>query len=192
MNIKRIVLLMILLLTMPILAACGGDDDGGGGDAAALSQSYDEAGLSFNYPEGWIAVADSGGALVGNSEEVLDAVDSGGDAEVPDGGQAYTILGFPAPAESGMEPAQMVEAFAAEQAGEDGTEMGDPEDVTIGDASGVKVTVSDEASKGEGAFYILRLNDAVMVAVIGIASEGDYDDALTQAIAATVSYAPPE
>lgn len=197
MTIRRFALLLVLALVAPVLAACGGDDDGGGNgdgggeEAAGLTQEYSQDGLSFCFPEGWVSSIESDGALIASSQDVLDAASSGDNAEIPDGGQAYTILGFPAPVASGISPAQMLELLAAEQAGEEGTEMSDPEDVTIGDASGVKVTVTDAATKGEGAIYILRPNDDVMIMVIGLASEGDYDDALTQEIAANVSYAPP-
>lgn len=194
MRVLRSALMLILILMVMALAACddaSNSQDDASGQTAGLSQTYDEAGLSFSFPEGWVFKQEPSTVLIASSQEVLDIMSTTEDAQIPDGGQAVTILGFPAPIESGLGQQDILDLILESSADDAGTQVADSEDVTLGDADGLRVAFSDDGAKGEGAIYILRSNDQVIVAVIALSSAGDYDDALTQSIAATVSFTPP-
>lgn len=189
MNIRRMALLMILLLTMPILAACGGDDDGGG---SSLGQSYDAGGLSFSYPDGWVARAeDDGSVIMANSQEILDMAAESSEEEIPGDAQVFFVIASSVEDAGGIGPAEMVGAFVAQAATDENVTLGTAEAVTLGGLVGSKISSSDSSIKSEGAMYVVG-DESVMVIFVGMAGEGSYDGDLAQSILETVSYTAPE
>ena len=196
MKLRSLTLMLILLLLVPLLAACGGDDngnnDGDNGDSqsVSLSQTFSEAGLTFSYPEGWVAESMGGeGGVAANSQEVLELAQSDAeDVALPDGAQAALVFGFAAPAEAGLDATSILELFTSEG---DDTEVGEIQEFTLGEREGVTVTMQDSASDSEGAFYVFPIDDSTFGIVAGISNTGDYNDALIREIVESVQFTPP-
>jgi hypothetical protein len=192
MSFKRIGLLALLLVASLVMAACGGDDDNGGnGGDVNLSQTYDAEGLTFNYPEGWVSTSGSDGAIVASSQEALDLMESEEESEVPEGASAVMVFAIAGVEDLGMGAEDFIGLISSEAASEEGTTVTDPEEVTVGEASGLKSMVSSSSIKGDGAVYVFLPDANTLVAVVAMSREGQYDDALTMRIAETVRYTAP-
>src|SRR5690242_4976344 len=70
---RKLSILMIGLLAF-LLVACGGG--GGSGGSLSLDQTFNQNGLSFKYPAGWVSDGESGQAYVASNQSLLDNAQS--------------------------------------------------------------------------------------------------------------------
>lgn len=205
MNKKFRYFLFVLLLIVPMtLAACGGDDDddnGDNGDAEdlELNQSFEsDMGVTFDYPEGWAASEDAGQIFLGNSQSVMDKMQSTDmDSASPEEDEAGFVISALSLADMGMEASdttldEIFGMMTGAMTGEGMSTDGDAEDITI-DGTDAKLQRVSDSESGSDGFIIAFLEDEGFVMMIGLTAEGEADDYedVAQEIAATIEFTAP-
>jgi hypothetical protein len=192
MKLQRLILILMLIAGVQVFAACDEAGNENTNTAAnttgALTQTYSDAGLTFKYPEDWVAAAMVGeGAVAANSQEVLELVQTSG-TQMPDGGQAVLVLSVPAPGDAGIDAAALLQTFAE---GSGITDVGEVQDFSAGNRSGVMLLAHDANTDSDGSFYVFQVGESVFGIVTAVSKSGTYDDALIRQIVETVDYSAP-
>lgn len=198
-------LIFVLLLVVPlVLAACGGDDDDDNGDNGdngdvELTQDFTSAdGISFQYPEGWVASDQEGQVFVANSQTALDKMIAGGVENNPTEGEAaFLVTGIPLDM-MGVDAASaslddVFTQMTSAMTGEGMTTEGDVQDIELGDTDAKKINVSDDTSSTEGVIVGMIDSDGAFIMLVGVAPEGERGNVedTVMAVAETVDWAAP-
>ncbi len=190
--VKVRVVVMAVVIGMLVLAACGGT----GGDSAAVSslslnQSFRGAGISFNYPEGWVVDEREGaGVMLASSQSTLDNMTGSGSDILPAGELGVVFVVLPMADLTGMyDPMTVLERMylSALSQNED-AELNDPENVTIGGKMCARVTGSDYGN--DVAALVVEVSEDALVALIAGAAPGEMGnfDATLEGIIESLSY----
>lgn len=191
---KWLPLLIVLLIFAMALTACGGDDDddgdnddngdntsdnadnggdnggsddGGGSVTAELATGT----VTVSVPDGWVTDSGDGSNFwLASSDEVLAKTDRDNTEAVESGEIAALVVPSPS---GGASPMDFYTGFSA--SGNLPFEFtGDPEEVTIGSISGVRAPAGTPLA--EGWAYIMAVDDANVLIVIGMTAPDGYDD----------------
>ncbi len=187
-----LLLVVILALTMAACGGGGGDGDDGGVD---LSQSYDNNGLSFNYPAGWVLDDSAEGQVtIANSQEAMEAIESSQADGGPSSGQfGLMIMSFSAQdmgLEEGVALSTVLDMLMNFMVGENGPDFSDPSEETIEGKDTVRVEGSDESV--QAAIIVVNLENAFAFVTGAAAPDelSDFNDEIN-AIIGSISYSAP-
>ncbi len=184
--------LLVALLIIPLaLTACGKDkEDEKKSDDIKLSQTLaDEAsGITIQYPEGWVAKADSGAVVAANSQAALDS-DKLGENDL-----GISVMVFPMEMLGATDLDTAFSTLNTMMAGQEGMNIGEATTVKIGGADAKRVTTSSP-DEGDGVMFTWLTNDSKsIVVVVGLAPKGKMASVEPYAlkIAESVKVAAPE
>lgn len=185
MKIQKPLIISLLAILALLMTACGGGGGGTGGGSINLSQSVEASspelggGVKVSYPEGWTANTElvPGGVALASKASIfesgasdLSALGLGADDS------AMILFAFPAELASafgaaGGAPKDIIGTLASTMGQSIGGEMtlGEPTDITIGSATGAKVTGS--SSQGDIVVYLVENNGGLILGV-GVAASG--------------------
>lgn len=176
--------------------------------AQDLGQTYTspDGSLTFNYPDGWVTDELLPGFLfVANSQAALDRVNgSSEESTLLPGDVVYYIIGPTAakvafdvePTASALEALQALSASLSDSSdAEDPTTVGEPGELTIGDYSAARSTIS--SPELEGLIIALKpADDAVIITLLATpVGETEAAEAAFRAVLESIKYttpAPPE
>ncbi len=169
-------LAVVIVLVPVILTACGGSDKQDN-KTVSLDQTFTSAqhSLTIKYPAGWAAREGDVAVELGNSQDALDVMNAGPQAEIPSGTLGLQIVAVPV-VEAGLagQPvSDILKATAASIASED-TTTGEVTTRKIGGHDGAQVSVFNTKQKAEGFTLGFMLNDTTLVMVVGMAHEGEW------------------
>jgi hypothetical protein len=194
--------LFVMLLIVPlVLAACGGDDKDDKkddkGSSVELTQSFESvSGVSFQYPEGWVAGDSDGGPMVANNQAAYDKMAAGGAENNPVAGEAGVVLlavgladmGLPEDSDLNTVYGMMVGAMT----GEGMETVGEPADIKVGGADAKKVYVKDAESGNEGMLVVsVKDGNLFMGVLANAAGETSNFEAAALAIIGSATYTAP-
>ncbi len=195
MKLRRLSWLLFVAILALMLAACGGGGDDGGDGGVDLSQSYDNEGLSFNYPEGWVVLDNGfGQVMLASNQETLDLM-TGGDSAGPPSSQVGVSIMLMPMEEAGMgddvTPMSVMEMLLPGMQEEGEAEFTEPSEETIEDKATARVEGSDE--NVQAAIIIVDIGNGTFVMATGAAAPGELDDFNDEinAIIGTMSYSAP-
>ena len=195
MKLQRLILILMLITGSLVIAACDEAGEAGNNNtntaintSGVLTETYSDEGLTFQYPEGWVSANMVGqGAAIANTQEVLDIVQTS-NTQMPDGAQAVLVLTVAAAGDAGVDAAGLLQSFSE---GSGITDVGEVQEFTAGNRSGVMLLAHDTNTDSDGSFYVFRLGDSVFGLVTAVSKTGSYDDALIRQIVETVEYTAP-
>jgi hypothetical protein len=161
----------------------GGAMDGGSlldsltGGGEALSQTFDSmTGVSFDYPEGWVAGDSDGQAVAANNQTVYDKLDAGGEENNPVAGEAGVVVVGLGLAELGLPADTSVDTvfnmFIGAMTGEGLETTSEPEAIMLGDVDAIKVYITDTDGGGEGVLVVMIKDDALILGILVTAQDG--------------------
>ncbi len=150
---------------------------GDGGDRVSLSQGYDNEGLSFNYPDGWVAVDDMGQIMIASSQETLDLMMGEDSAGPPLSQLGMAIILMPLE-ELGLgddaTPMSVMEMFLPMLQSEGEMEFSELSEETIAGKTAVHAEASDENM--QVAIIIVDVGGGAFALVTGAAAPGELND----------------
>jgi len=170
MKIYRVVMCVLLIL---VSSAVLGQQDG---DPLDFTETYDENGIRFDYPAGWIvAEGDFGQVTLANSPSVVDAIGSNGYGVTVAGDIAVLIVALPDFDDFTALEAYELASFASVDGS--GLDVDAPVERELGDfltlTGNLRSLGVDGEPDGIGALYTLDYSpDTVMIALgIGLTED---------------------
>jgi hypothetical protein len=160
-----------------LLAACGGGGGGtGGGGTTTLDQTYNQDGLSFKYPTGWVTGGGAGQAYVASNQAALDKAQSGEDVpSLNAGDRVVAVLSFGSETASLMgatSPVELLRSMAQSFSDASlGVTLGEPTEATIGGKPAARVAGSNDNL--DAHLIVINLGDSGYAMVMGIAPKGE-------------------
>jgi predicted Zn-dependent protease len=150
--------LLLMVLVALLMAACGGAGGGGGGGALTLSETFEQEGLTFKYPSGWVTDSDSesGTVFLANSQDALNLAGAVTDELTVPAGQQIVVF-FAIPAElaaalgpTGTSPADILNSMATGLTGGEGAmTVGDVTETTIGGQPAARASATSDAADAQ-------------------------------------------
>ncbi len=187
MKTQKMLIISSMVILALVMTACGGGGGGAssGGGSVNLSQSVEASspelggGVKVSYPEGWVANTElvPGGVALASKASIFES----GAADLSALGlsnedSAMILFAFPAEIASafgaaGGAPKDIIGTLASTMGQSIGGEMtlGEPADVTIGSATGAKVTGS--SAQGDIVIYLVENNGGLILGV-GVTASG--------------------
>jgi hypothetical protein len=186
---KQQLAVVLISLTGLLVIACGG---GNPNQAAGvtLGQRYDQDGIGFQYPDGWVVSSADGAIFIASSQGALDSAQAGGTITTLSAGEmVITMLVFGADVVNAIHatrPSELLVTMTQATSG-DGVNFNEPTEATFGGKAAAQVTGSTSTTDVE--FVAVRLDDGDYILLGGAAPTGDLSklNTMLQAILGTVT-----